>query len=592
MKTNKKKVTTIETLKFCLNWGKKYPFLIFFSILPSILVPLNDTVLPYMLKKIIDNVSILKGKQMLQKILPFVIGYILCLLVWETAWRLYSYFVNVKYNPQLRRSIVLDSMENFFKKSPRFFQNEMSGKLTKRVMDLADMPIDILFLLLNRGVLRSVALVGSILMLFFCQKTFGFIMIAFCLFISVFMCYFFPKIIKCSEEYSNQGSVINGEITDIFTNISSVRLFANWKIEKTILEKSTNIALQKERKMEKLYLFLFIGASASFVLLQTISLFFLIKLKMIEEITAGDFTLVMMINFNTIQCIWELTFDLINFTKYFGKTQQALKSLYAEVELLDKPDSKKLEIKNGDIIFDKVYFKYDNHLPNTFENFSCTIKSGEKIGLVGESGAGKTTFVNLLLRQYDVQSGSIFIDNQNIKFISQDSLHQNIGIIPQDPSLFHRSLYENISYGNPIKNEFEVYQAANSASAHDFIIKTENGYNTLVGERGIKLSGGQRQRITIARAFLKNSPILILDEATSALDSVTEKEIQKTLWQLMQNKTCIVVAHRLSTLLDMDRILVFEKGKIIQDGSHTQLIANEGVYKKLWETQVSGFINL
>jgi ATP-binding cassette subfamily B protein len=222
-------------------------------------------------------------------------------------------------------------------------------------------------------------------------------------------------------------------------------------------------------------------------------------------------------------------------------------------------------------------------------NVGCTIEPGQKVGLVGESGAGKTTFINLLLRTYDIQDGEITIDGQNIAQVTQDSLHQNIGVIPQDPSLFHRTLFENIHYGAPEKNSELVYEAAKLASAHDFIVNTENKYGTLVGERGIKLSGGQRQRIVIARAFLKNAPILILDEATSALDSMTEREIQSALWKLMQGKTCIVVAHRLSTLIDMDRILVFDEGKIVQDGTHADLCKQEGIYKNLWNTQMNKF---
>jgi ATP-binding cassette subfamily B protein len=241
------------------------------------------------------------------------------------------------------------------------------------------------------------------------------------------------------------------------------------------------------------------------------------------------------------------------------------------------------------IEFDQVCFNYQSSNA-LFVNQSIKIESGQKVGLVGFSGGGKTTFVNLILRLYDINSGRILIDGCDISKVTQDSLRSHIGMIPQDPSLFHRTLMDNIRYGDINATDEDAINAAKRAHAHDFIEKLPNGYDSLVGERGIKLSGGQRQRIAIARAMLKNAPILILDEATSALDSVTEHLIQASLWELMCSKTSLVIAHRLSTLLHMDRILVFDKGCIIEDGKHSELIAQNGVYKNLWDAQVGGFL--
>ncbi len=209
---------------------------------------------------------------------------------------------------------------------------------------------------------------------------------------------------------------------------------------------------------------------------------------------------------------------------------------------------------------------------------------------MGYSGSGKSTFVNLILRLYDITSGHIYIDDQDIREVTQDSLHKVIGMIPQDPSLFHRSLRENIHYGRPEATDKEVIEAAKHGHAHEFIEALPHGYDSLVGERGVRLSGGQRQRIAIARAILKNAPILILDEATSQLDSVTESYIQDSLWEVMEGKTTIVIAHRLSTLLHMDRILVFDRGKIVADGTHQELLTKGGLYKTLWDAQVGGFL--
>ena len=259
------------------------------------------------------------------------------------------------------------------------------------------------------------------------------------------------------------------------------------------------------------------------------------------------------------------------------------------LDIQDKPDATALCITHGEIIFDKVGFHYKGTTP-LFDKLPVTIEAGQKVGLVGYSGGGKTTFCNLILRLYDVTAGRITIDNQDIRDVMQDSLRAHIGMIPQDPSLFHRTLMENIRYGKDDATDDEVIEAAKRAHAHDFIAKLPNGYEALVGERGVKLSGGQRQRIAIARAILKNAPILMLDEATSQLDSVTEREIQDSLWDLMQGKTTIVIAHRLSTLLHMDRILVFDAGRIVEDGTHNELLARAGLYKTLWDAQVGGFL--
>jgi ATP-binding cassette subfamily B protein len=259
------------------------------------------------------------------------------------------------------------------------------------------------------------------------------------------------------------------------------------------------------------------------------------------------------------------------------------------IQIKDTEYAEVLKVTDGEIIFDAVKFGYKNSAP-LFDNLSIKIDPYQKVGLVGYSGSGKTTFVNLLLRLYDVNEGRILIDAQDIKQITQTSLRKSIGVIPQDPTLFHRSIKDNIGYSRPEATEEEILIAAKKAQAHQFIIQLPEGYNSLVGERGVKLSGGQRQRIAIARAFLKNPPILVLDEATSQLDSITEGLIQNSLLELFENKTTLIVAHRLSTLMYMDRILVFNQGKIVEDGSHEQLLSFKGLYRAMWNAQVGGFL--
>ncbi|MBX9697590.1 MAG: ATP-binding cassette domain-containing protein, partial [Alphaproteobacteria bacterium] len=298
---------------------------------------------------------------------------------------------------------------------------------------------------------------------------------------------------------------------------------------------------------------------------------------------------ILIINISIVDFLWSLSIDMGKFAELVGNISQGLTVALSPLQITDQAGASALQVTEGTIIFENVTFDYHDDDP-VFKALSVILKGGEKVGLVGYSGGGKTTFVNLILRLHDTQSGRIMIDGQNIKVVTQDSLHEAIGMIPQDPSLFHRSLFENIGYGNVRAEKEEIYVAAKKAHAHQFIESFPKGYDTLVGERGIKLSGGQRQRIAIARAILKDAPILILDEATSQLDSITEQLIQESLMSLIHQKTTLVIAHRLSTLLHMDRILVFDRGTIIQDGSHNTLIAQEGLYKTLWQTQVGGFI--
>jgi ATP-binding cassette subfamily B protein len=258
-------------------------------------------------------------------------------------------------------------------------------------------------------------------------------------------------------------------------------------------------------------------------------------------------------------------------------------------ELVDNPDAKQQTFNNGSIEYRNVNFTYPEGKV-VFENLSVKIPSGQRVGLVGYSGSGKSTFVNLILRTYDPQNGEIFISGYDVSKVTQESLHAQISLIPQDPTLFHRTLLENIRYGHLDANDDEVIEAARKAYAHDFIVDQKEGYQSMVGERGVKLSGGQRQRIAIARVILKNAPILILDEATSSLDSITEESIQTSLEAAMHNKTVIVIAHRLSTIAHLDRILVFDAGRIVEDGKHEALLKLRGSYYQLWSKQAGGFL--
>jgi ATP-binding cassette subfamily B protein len=384
-------------------------------------------------------------------------------------------------------------------------------------------------------------------------------------------------------------SVFMGKVVDILTNIFNIHLFSGKKHEAKDLRLQLDAYVKADQRRDWWFLWMYFFQGFSFVVYQTIGFVLLVQGFKNGVVTAGDFVLLISINIAIIECLWSFSADVATFSELVGSITQGLRRVLEPFDIQDKHNAKQLQITQGRIVFDSVQFHYKGTEP-IFSDKSVIIEAGQKVGLVGYSGSGKSTFVNLILRLYDVTGGRILIDGQDITGVIQDSLHDKIGMIPQEPSLFHRSIMENIRYGRMDATDEEVIQAAEQAHAHEFISKLPQGYHSFVGERGVKLSGGQRQRIAIARAVLKNAPILILDEATSQLDSVTETYIQDSLWDLMQNKTTLVVAHRLSTLLHMDRILVFDQGRIVEEGSHNELLAKAGLYKTLWDAQVGGFL--
>lgn len=394
---------------------------------------------------------------------------------------------------------------------------------------------------------------------------------------------------QLSNNLAEENSKVSGKITDSISNSNNVRLFAREGFEVNYLNSYLEGLANKFRKKEWLAFKISLIQGFSITLLVSILLYFLIKLRINNLVTIGDFAFILSLALYVTEGVWYLMEQIHRLNDLIGRSNQSLRMILVPQEIIDSPEAKDIYIHKGEIVFQDVHFQYQKE-SNLFENKSVIIPGGQKVGLVGFSGSGKTTFVNLIVRLFDLSAGVIKIDNQNIREVTQSSLRENIGFIPQDPILFHRTLMENIRYGNVHASDEEVIQAAIKAHAHEFITLTHDGYQSLVGERGIKLSGGQRQRISIARAILKNAPILILDEATSALDSVTEGYIQDSLATLMQGKTVIIIAHRLSTLLEMDRILVFDQGKIVEDGTHLELLAKNGRYKTLWGAQVGGFL--
>lgn len=504
------------------------------------------------------------------------------------TWRGITY-IKYRYLP-----FVLNKADNILldytlQHSPQFFQEHMAGTLSKQILHLID-GIERIVSSNACNILRATSLLLMAFMFAYQVNTIflGILVLwSICFFcISLLMS---KKLTYLSQNQAAKESVLGGQIIDSLTHFFSVRLFARRDHE--IVRRNGSLLDYKNayQKKEMYSLIMHSIRGGLVAVMMAFSTFFLVYLYGKGLVTVGDFALILGLSMETGHMMCFTMSDLDEFNKSVGRCKQSLMALTLPLEILDKPEATALNCRQGQITFDNVKFHYKGTEP-LFQNTSIEIQAGQKIGLVGYSGGGKSTFVNLILRLYDVTDGTIFIDGQDIRDVTQDSLRENIAMIPQDPSLFHRSLMENIRYGRIDATNKEVLEAAKKAHAHEFIEKLPQGYDSLVGERGIKLSGGQRQRIAIARAILKNAPILILDEATSQLDSVTESLIQESLWELMQNKTTIVIAHRLSTLLHMDRIMVFDKGKIVEDGTHRDLLTKSRLYKNLWDAQVGGFL--
>ncbi|HEX6590509.1 MAG TPA: ABC transporter ATP-binding protein, partial [Moraxellaceae bacterium] len=384
-------------------------------------------------------------------------------------------------------------------------------------------------------------------------------------------------------------SATTGNVVDSVTNIANTRLFARLDYEREHLEgylgREREAMTRSISYSEKVRWIQFSAAA----FLKAGLLWYALVLWGQGRIGAGEFVMAVSMSLLIINEVRNLSRRFLELFEAIGNVSNGVQTLVRSHEVRDIATASALPITAGHIRFDDVSFSYDKGKP-VFRHLSVDIPGGQRVGLVGFSGSGKSTFVNSLLRLHDVDSGVISIDGHDIRDFQQDSLHAQISLIPQDPGLFHRSLRENIGYGRLEATDAEIIEAAKAAHAHDFITQMKEGYDSLVGERGVKLSGGQRQRIAIARVVLKDAPILILDEATSSLDSVTEKAIQETLDTVMKGKTVLVVAHRLSTIAHLDRILVFENGRIIEDGSHAELLARQGAYHRLWSRQSDGFL--
>ncbi len=536
---------------------------------------------PTLVKSIIDNVAA-SGDQGLYPVLWPFLGYVslTLLLLGISAW--YDYLTMTTF-PAIKAEAI-ESLQNRLLSYPyTFFQRQLSGSIANKISDLAKGTISILTSIIDDFFCRTLLFFLGVGTLYLVHPLFAAALLSWVVVFFAISYLFSKETLHRTALFSEARSTLMGKVVDSLTNMFTIKIFGTRRFEQQYIHKHLEHTKSNEVRLHKYLLRLkfFQGLSITLLMIFMVGLLFHSHSK--GWITLGDFALVLTLTTGIVDQTFYLALKIVELTEDIGVARQAL-AVFKEPANEDPVNIPSLVVTEGSIKFDNVSFFY-TPFKAIFQNLTLQIASGEKVGVVGLSGSGKSTLAHLLLRLYEVTSGKIFIDGQNISAVSKESVVSQIGMIPQEPYLFHRSIYENILYGKLNATKEEVIAASMKARCHDFIIGLPQAYDTLVGERGVKLSGGQRQRIAIARAFLKNAPILILDEATSALDSITEGEIQQSLSDLMQERTVLVIAHRLSTLASMDRILVFEHGKLLEQGSHEELISAQGRYAQLWTLQ-------
>ena len=480
------------------------------------------------------------------------------------------------------------------KQSIGFFQRDFAGRVATKVMQSANAVRETVMKLVDLTVYIVVYLISMLVMIGQADKVLVIPIIIWMVMYALIQRYFLPRLKEISTDQAHAQSTMTGRIVDTYTNITTVKLFSHAERETDYAESGMKQFLQTVyRQMRTLTALLYSVDIINYLLLFSVAALS-IHLWLDSSVTVGVIAIVISISLRLQGMSKWIMWEIRALFESVGTVIDSIRTISNDIEITDAEHAKPLQVTQGAIGFNHVDFRYTERKA-IFNQLNLQLKPGEKVGIVGRSGAGKSSLVNLLLRFYDIQSGTITIDGQEIASVTQESLRRQIGLITQDTSLLHRSIKDNILYGDPTASMEQIIEAAKQAHAHEFIeeLKDEmgnNGYDVQVGERGVKLSGGQRQRIAIARVLLKNAPILIMDEATSALDSEVESAIQENLEVLMEDKTVIAIAHRLSTIAAMDRLIVMDDGNIIEQGTHQELLALNGVYAQLWNHQTGGFI--
>ncbi len=492
---------------------------------------------------------------------------------------------------QAHRYVLRQSME--------YFQNDFAGRVSAKVMQTAVALREAVMKVAEVLVYVGVYFTGGVILFAATDIRLTAPMLLWFAGYLAAMYYFVPKLGKIAEKQADARSIMTGRIVDSYTNIATVKMFAHAEREDDYARDSMQSFLDTAYPMMRLATHLTVAINALNAMLLASVAGLSLYLWSIEAVTAGAIALSVGLVLRMQGMSHWIMWEVASLFENIGVVKDGIEGIARERKVVDVANAKPLQIADGGIRYENICFNYgkmrDDGKSGVIDDLSLHIKPGEKVGLVGPSGAGKSTLVNVLLRFYDLEAGSITIDGQDISKVSQESLRSSVGMVTQDTSLLHRSVRDNVIYGRPDANDELMIAAAERAAAHEFILGLEDlkgrkGYDAHVGERGVKLSGGQRQRIAIARVLLKDAPILILDEATSALDSEVEAAIQEQLVNLMDGKTVIAIAHRLSTIAAMDRLIVMDQGRIVEEGSHDELLESGGLYASLWARQSGGFL--
>lgn len=583
----KKKSFTKQTLKIFWQHSARYPWVIFALMSGVVLANLSEVYKPFLYKQFFDLLGAGPGAS-LHSLLQIIL-YILILngVIW-VAYRL-TEFSNNYFQPRVMSDLMNTCYEYLQKHSVGFFENSFVGSLVRRVTRYAsafESIADRASWDLGRVVIR-IGVILLVLLLF--RWEIGLAVLAWAVVYIVLMYRFALYKLPYDLQKSEADTQVTKHAADTITNHLNIKLFNGFAAEVGAFRSATE-------KLFKLRKFTWnLGAIVGSIqgglifLLEVGIMYYGVHLWQQGQFSIGNFALMQAYLTQIFDQLWGIGNSIRSVYEAIADGNEMTEILATPLGVVDAPHAKTLKVQKGQIVFSKAGFAYQKNR-SIFNNFSLRIPAGQRVAIVGSSGGGKSTIVKLLFRYYNLQKGSIAIDGQDISKVTQHTLHHALSLVPQEPILFHRSLLENIRYAKPDASNDEVMHAAKVAHAHEFISNFADGYETLVGERGVKLSGGERQRVAIARAILKDAPILVLDEATSSLDSESELLIQDALKSLMKDKTVIVIAHRLSTIMQMDRIVVLDGGKVIEDGKHDELVkAKQGTYQKLWEIQAGGF---